>query len=65
MAETNKPFEVLTVQQAAERVGLPAYTLRRWCRDGQLYHVRAGRKIFIPANRLIQFLSGAEGRADD
>jgi excisionase family DNA binding protein len=59
MTETGK-IQMLTVQQAAERVNLPIYTIRRWCAEGQLYHVKAGRKIFIPAHRLNEFLSGSE-----
>ena len=57
--------EMLTVGQTLDRIKetypntpITAYTLRLWQKQGCVHSVRAGQKILISWNSLVDFLSG-------
>jgi excisionase family DNA binding protein len=51
------PHPVLTVSEAAEYLGLPRRTVYRLVtEDGEIPHVRRGKKILIPRGRLDEWL---------
>lgn len=52
--------EMITLREAARRTGLSYDFLRKGCLSGQLIHIRAGSKILINFNKLIDKLNGEE-----
>ena len=57
---TNKIPEMVTLKDAAKRTGLSYYYLRNQCLAGKIVHIRAGAKILINFDRLINLLNGEE-----
>lgn len=49
---------MLTINATAERVGLSAYIIRKWAKNGTIKAIRAGNKIFINNNDLDNYLNG-------
>ena len=48
---------MLTIPQAAERLGLPVHFVRACVFDGRAVSVRAGSKYLINLNRFIDYLN--------
>jgi len=53
--------ELLSVEDAAERLEVSPFTVQRWCRDGNLLCLKAGRKWRIRSSALEEFLRQGEG----
>ncbi|MDP8958922.1 MAG: helix-turn-helix domain-containing protein [Actinomycetota bacterium] len=51
---------MLTVPEAARRVGRNPETIRRWIREGKLASVRVGTQYLIEEDHLDELMSGAE-----
>jgi excisionase family DNA binding protein len=49
---------LLTLQQASETSGIPAYTLRELIRFDGLPHVRLGRSLWFHREALAEWLAG-------
>ncbi|WP_303836102.1 helix-turn-helix domain-containing protein [Ruminococcus flavefaciens] len=49
---------MLTINATAERVGLSAYIIRKWAKNGTIKAIRAGNKIFINNDDLDNYLNG-------
>jgi excisionase family DNA binding protein len=47
---------LLTVQQAADALGLKAATIRAWLYRRKLPHVRCGRAVRVPAQAVAEFI---------
>jgi excisionase family DNA binding protein len=60
----SKPVEYLTVPQAAELLGRPVATVRRWCSEGTIPGaVRFGMRAFaIPRQSVEKFVEPTLGR---
>ena len=52
--------EMITLREASRRTGLSYDFLRKGCLSGDLIHIRAGSKILINFNKLIDKLNGEE-----
>jgi len=52
--------EMITLREASRRTGLSYDYLRKGCLSGDLIHIRAGSKILINFNKLIDKLNGEE-----
>lgn len=48
-----------TIKQASKETGLSYDYLRKMCITGQIVHIRAGNKIMINMEKLIEFLNTA------
>lgn len=48
--------ELLTVQQAAERLLADESTVRRWIRSGRLTAHRPGRRLLVPEDAITRLL---------
>ena len=48
-----------TLREASEWTGLSYDILRKWCLEGRIAHVRAGKKILINWNKLCEYLETA------
>jgi excisionase family DNA binding protein len=58
MTITNKPLMLtLTINATAERVGLSAYIICKWAKNGTIRAVRAGNKIYINNDSLDDYLN--------
>lgn len=53
--------QMLTIKEAAEKTGISYEHIRQMCINGQLVHVKAGRKFLINAARLTEYLNKGEG----
>lgn len=51
---------VIPLREAAQRTGLSYDYLRRGCLTGRFTHVRAGSKILINLDRLVEYLEAGE-----
>lgn len=51
-----KPL-MLAINPTAIRVGLSAYIIRKWARNGTIKAVRAGNKIYVNNNSLDEYLA--------
>ena len=57
--------ENLTVQQAADFLGVSDRTVRLWVKSNSIPYKRVGpRLIFIPRDRLRAYLEDRDGRAE-
>jgi excisionase family DNA binding protein len=48
--------QLLTVQRAAEMLGLKAATVRAWLYGRRLPYVRCGRSVRIPLDAITEFI---------
>lgn len=48
---------MLTIVEAAEVTNLSAYRIRQLCLSGQIVHIRAGSKILVNLDRLVEYLN--------
>lgn len=48
---------MLTIVEAAEVTNLSAYRIRQLCLSGQIVHIRAGNKILVNLDRLVEYLN--------
>jgi excisionase family DNA binding protein len=55
MPTTSLPI-LLSVRDAADRLGVSTKTIRRWIASGELPHYRLGRSIRIAESDLIGFI---------
>ena len=58
---------MLTINECAkefEGTGLTAFRLRQLCIDKRIVHIRAGKKILINADRLIDYLNNPNAQDD-
>lgn len=58
--ENTKIPRMATVNEAAEITGLAKHYVRQLALQGKVSHVRAGRKILINIEKLIEFLNNGE-----
>ena len=56
--------EMITLREASRRTNLSYDFLRKGCLSGDLVHIRAGSKILINFNKLIDKLNGEEDDND-
>ena len=56
--------KMLTVQEAAERMGLSPWTVRRWIETKRLDVVRLGRALRIPSSAVARKLEDGLRKAD-
>ena len=56
--------EMITLRTAASRTGLSYDALRKLCLDDQIVYIRIGKKYFINAGKLAEFLNGGKGAAE-
>lgn len=60
MLEIAKPPRMATVIEAAEITGLAKHYVRQLALQNKVSHVRAGKKILINVEKLIEFLNAGE-----
>lgn len=53
-----------TIKQAAAESGLAVYHIRKLVAENKVRFVRAGRKVIVNLDSLVQYLSDGEGAAD-
>lgn len=58
MATTNDPYELFTREEAADFLRVHSSTVGKLARSGQLYSVRAGRRMLIPRAALEAWVRG-------
>lgn len=61
--EERKCPTMLTIEQTAEKSGLPPYTIRQWVKRGSLAHIMIGHKYLISWDRFCDFLNSNMGVA--
>lgn len=44
--------DLLSCEEFAERTHTSAWTVRRWCREQRVPHLRIGRRLLLPASAL-------------
>jgi excisionase family DNA binding protein len=54
--------ELLSLPEAAERLGVSIYTVRRWIKDGKLRAFRPGKEYRVQEADLEEFLAAREVR---
>lgn len=59
MQELNIP-QMATINEAAKITKLAKYFIRQLALQGKIKHVRAGKKILINVDKLIEFLNNGE-----
>ena len=47
---------VMSVPEAAQRLGISPHTLRSWLRQGRLAYHRVGRRIVLDLADLVEFM---------
>ena len=52
---------MLPINETAKRTGLAKYYLRRGCLEGKIVHIRAGNKILINLDKLVDYLNTSTG----
>ncbi len=62
MQEINIP-QMATINEAAKITGLAKYFIRQLALQNKIKHVRAGKKILINVDKLIEFLNNGEDDA--
>ncbi len=63
MSEHGRKVKLLNIRQAAKVVeGLTEYRIRQLCRSGELPCIKAGRKILLNEQALIDYVLRAERR---
>lgn len=62
MQENNIP-QMATINEAAKLTGLAKYFIRQLALQNKIKNVRAGRKILINVDRLIDFLNNGDNDA--
>lgn len=60
MIENVNPPRMATVIEAAKLTGLAKHYVRQLALQGKVRHVRAGKKILINVEKLIDFLNNGE-----
>lgn len=60
MNNIDKIPTVKPLKEAAELAGVAKYALRQWVLNGQVRYVRAGNKILVIMDSLIEFLTIGE-----
>ena len=50
--------KMITLKEAAAKSGLSYNCLRNLCLSGELVHIRAGNKILVNEEKLIDYLNG-------
>lgn len=61
--ETQKAPLMLTIDETANKSGLPPYTIRTWIKTGVLPYVLIGRKYLISWDNFCRFLNSNMGVA--
>lgn len=51
---------MLTLKQASESIGVNLFTIKEWCKSGQVPHVKSGKRYLINEAALIKFLGGTD-----
>jgi excisionase family DNA binding protein len=52
--------ELLSLQEAADRLGVSVYTVRRWIKDGKLRAIKPGKEYRVRQSDLEEFLRSRE-----
>lgn len=61
----NRQFDLLTLQQAMDILGVSRATIDRWRKDKQLPHVKIGKEIFVEEKKLHSWMQTfSQGRAE-
>ena len=60
MLENLKSPRMATVNEASEITGLAKHYVRQLALQGKIRHVRAGKKILINVDKLIEFLNNGD-----
>lgn len=55
-----KTVEMLSLRETAKRTGLSYGYLRRLCLNGEIIHVRCGKKFLVNFDRLVEMLNRGE-----
>ena len=55
---------LLTLKEAAERLGLSSWTLRRWCLQARIESVKLGGRRLIPESTIARMIEKSTQRAD-
>ena len=50
--------EMVTIKQAASRINISEYAIRRWVKAGMIRSVKSGNRVYIPLYSVINFLYG-------
>lgn len=54
----NEVPRMLTLREGSAEANMPYSTLRKLCLSGEISHIRVGRKFYINADRLAEYLNG-------
>lgn len=46
-----------SIAQVSEETGIPYHTIRQWCLEKKIVHIKAGNKYLINLDRFIDFLN--------
>ena len=57
------PRRTYTVREVATSLGVGTRHIERSCQNGEIRHLRLGRRILIPADALDELLAAAEAKA--
>ena len=51
-----EPSKLLSVNAAAERLGVSPFTIRAWIRQGRIEYVKLGRRVLLPESAIRHFV---------
>ena len=46
-----------TIKETAVDTGIPYHTIRQWCLEGKITHIKAGCKYLVNLDKFIDFLN--------
>jgi excisionase family DNA binding protein len=56
---------MLTIKETSEKSGLPYSFIRNKCHNGEIVHIKTGRKFLVNWDRFLDFLNGREVRSNE
>jgi excisionase family DNA binding protein len=62
--EDKRPI-MLSITRAAETVGVSAYAVRKWAKNGMISAIRVGTKIFVNLQSLSDYLNNSRLTGDN
>lgn len=63
MNTTQTDKTIMTIREAAKAFNLPEFAVRNWCKRGELQHLKAGSRVYLPAVAIEDFLLKGETTA--
>jgi len=61
MNNINSVPRMRTIKETASETGISYHTIRKWCLEGKITHLKAGSKYLINLDKFIEFLNSGIG----